>query len=174
MSKLIRFVFGIIIMVFISFTGYGQRRVLVPVQPYNPAQRPVERYNQRPTVVKQAKPAGGRKIQAVKESFISQRLKLTNDEAKAFWPLYRKYNEELTAVRILKRINNSSSTADGAKQVEQDLQYESQLVEIKRKYRDQFYKILPPEKVSILYKSEREFNDEALKILSERSVRAGD
>lgn len=163
-----------IIMVFISLTGYGQRRVIVPVQPYNPAQRPVQQYNQRPAAVKQAKPAATRKIQAVKESFISQRLNLTSNEAKAFWPLYRKYNEELTAVRILKRINNSSSTADGAKQVDKDLEYESQLVEIKKKYRDEFYKILPPEKVSILYKSEREFNDEALRILSEKSVRAGD
>ena len=32
----------------------------------------------------------------------------------------------------------------------------------------------PPEKVSELYKSEREFNDEVLKQLSERSVKAGD
>jgi len=81
---------------------------------------------------------------------------------------------EAERFRILKRINNSSSTADGPKQVDLDLEYEGKLVEIKKKYRDEFYKILPPEKVSILYKSEREFNDEALRVLSERSVRAGD
>jgi hypothetical protein len=173
MSKLIRYVFGIFIMVPLSFKGYGQHRVLVPVQPYNSAQRPVQRYNQLP-VIRSAKPNGGRKIQAVKEDFIGQKLNLTSKEAKSFWPLYRKYSEELTAVRILKRINNSSSTADGPKQVDLDLEYEGKLVEIKKKYRDEFYKILPPEKVSILYKSEREFNDEALRVLSERSVRAGD
>ena len=172
MSKLIRYVFGVFIIAFCSFKGYGQRRMLIPLQRYTPAPKVVQRYVQKPP--HGVKPNGRRKIQAVKESFISQKLNLTTNEAKAFWPLYRKYSEELTAVKILKRINNSNSTADGAKQVDKDLEYESQLVEIKKHYRDEFYKILTPEKVSILYKSEHEFNDEALRILTERSVRAGD
>ncbi|MDB4919951.1 hypothetical protein [Mucilaginibacter sp.] len=165
MGKLIRTVLGILIIMAISYNSFGQQRTLVPVQRYNSVQRPV---------IRSAKPKGIRKMQAVKEGFISQQLSLTQQETKAFWPLYRKYNEELTAVRILKRINNSSATADGTKQVDLDLKYESQIVDIKKHYRDEFYKILPPEKVSILYKSEREFNDEVLKQLTERSVRAGD
>lgn len=173
MSKLIRYVFGIFIMVLLSYKSYGQHRVLVPVQRYNPAQSPVQRYNKKP-VVKSVKSSGSKKVQAVKEDFINQRLNLTQKEAKEFWPLYRKYNEELTAVRILKKINNSSATPDGPQQVDRDLEYETKLVEIKKRYKDEFYKVLPPEKVSVLYKSEREFNDEALRILSERSVRAGD
>ena len=154
-----------LIIMTVSYKSFGQRRVLVPVQHFSPVQRPG---------VRNAKPNGGKKIQAVKEGFISQRLDLTQKEAKAFWPLYRKYSEELTAVKILKRINNSNASTDGAQQVDLDLKYETQIVDIKKRYRDEFYKILPPEKVSILYKSEHEFNDEALRILSERSVRAGD
>ena len=166
MGRLIRIVLGILIIMTVSYKGFGQRRVLVPVERFSPVQRPVVRTTKQPN--------GGRKMQAVKENFLSQRLDLTQKEAKAFWPLYRKYSEELTAVKILKRINNSSASADGAQQVDQDLKYETQIVDIKKRYRDEFYKILPPEKVSILYKGEREFNDEALRILSERSVRAGD
>ena len=161
MGKLIRIVLGILVIITVSYKGFGQRRVLV------------QRFNQRPAV-RNANPNGGRKIQAVKEGFLSQRLNLTSKEAKAFWPLYRKYSEELTAVKILKRINNSNATADGAQQVDLDLKYETQIVDIKKRYRDEFYKILSPEKVSILYKSEHEFNDEVLKQLTERSVRAGD
>ena len=156
-----------LIIMTISYKSFGQRRVLVPVQRFSPVQRPG---------VRNAKPNGngGKKIQAVKEGFLSQRLDLTSKEAKAFWPLYRKYSEELTAVKILKRINNSNASADGAQQVDLDLKYETQIVDIKKRYRDEFFKILSPEKVSILYKSEHEFNDEVLKQLTERSVRAGD
>jgi len=159
------------IIMLLGYKSFGQHRVVVPVpvQRYNPNQR----YAQRPAT-RTGKANAGRKMQVVKENFLAQKLDLTSKEAKAFWPLYRKYSEELTAVRILKRINNSSSTTDGAQQVDNDLKYEAQLLEIKKHYKDEFYKILPPEKVSVLYKSEREFNDEALKILSERSVRAGD
>lgn len=154
-----------LIIMTVSYKSFGQRRVLVPVQRFSPVQRPG---------VRSAKPNGGKKIQAVKEGFLNQRLDLTQKEAKAFWPLYRKYSEELTAVNILKRINNSNASVDGAQQVDLDLKYETQKLDIKKRYRDEFYKILPPEKVSILYKSEHEFNDEVLKQLTERSVRAGD
>ena len=40
-------------------------------------------------------------------------------------------------------------------------------------YLDEFLRILPPEKISQLYKAEKEFNDEMLRQLSERSIRAG-
>jgi len=114
------------------------------------------------------------KLEQVKESFISRQLKLTPQEASAFWPLYREYVEKLTAVRILKRMNNSDKSVDGTEQIRKDLDYESQIVAIKKQYSNQFLRILPPEKVSELYKSERQFNDEALRILSEKSIRAGD
>lgn len=169
MRKLIRFVLGISMITAFSYTSYGQRRVVVPVRPYTNQQR-LQQYQPRNAT----KAGSGKRIQAVKENFIGQRLNLTPKEAKAFWPMYRRYNQELTAVKILKRENNSSATADGAQQVDTDLKLETQLVDIKKRYRDEFYKILSPEKVSILYKSEKEFNDEAFRILTERSVRAGD
>ena|ERR1700761_5124695 len=185
MSKLIRYI--LVVMVFVALShedGFAQRRILVPVQPqpYGPVQRPVQRYNQTPrnqaprnqNQLNVIRNGGGKKTQAIKESFLSQRLNLTSKEGKAFWPLYRRYTEELTAVRILKRQNNSNESVDGSEQVKKDLEYESQIVAIKKTYSDQFLRILPPEKVSILYKAEREFNDEVFRILSEKSIRAGD
>jgi hypothetical protein len=113
----------------------------------------------------------GKKLMAARNRFITQQLSLTDEESRKFWPMYNKYQQELTAVRILKRLNNSN--ANGADQVNKDLEYDSQMLVIKKKYRDEFYKILPPEKVSELYKSESEFKDELIKQLSERSIRAG-
>jgi hypothetical protein len=113
------------------------------------------------------------KLDAARNRFIEKQLALTDGEAHKFWPLYNQYQQELTAVRILKRLNNSSSQANGTEQIDKDLSYDSQMVAIRKHYRDEFLKILPAEKVSELYKSEREFADELIRQLSERSIRAG-
>jgi Zn-dependent metalloprotease len=159
MIKLIRFVLCFMFLSGIAVTGFGQFRM-----------RPVQ---QGVPVRPRSRPVAVRKIEQVKENYIGQRLNLTTDESKTFWPLYRQYVEDQTAVRILKRQNNSNNSPNGTEQIDKDLQYETELLNIRKHYKDEFLKILPPEKVSQLYKSEREFNDEVLRQLSERSVRAG-
>ena len=161
MTKLIRFVFFILFTLTLSHNGFGQLRMRMSVQ-----RRPIERMERVP--------APARRVELVKEGFISKRLDLTAEQSKAFWPLYRRYVQDLTAVRIAKRLNNSSSTTDGTEQIDKELAYETEMVNIRKHYRDEFLKILPPEKVSELYKSEREFNDEIVKQLGERSAHPGD
>ena len=171
MSKFIKSIFCLaFILLAFGYKGFGQRVVRFPVGRYRPPVRVPARSN----YPSNRQPNPDRKIEIVKENYISFRLKLTHDEAKAFWPLYRQYVQEQTAVRIAQRINNSKDSPDGTRQIDDELKYETELVNIRKHYRDEFLKILPPEKVSELYKSEREFNDEVLRQLSERSVRAGD
>ncbi|AYL97062.1 hypothetical protein HYN43_017880 [Mucilaginibacter celer] len=151
----------------IGYEGQAQVNRFVPAQtPTRPELNPVRPNGNR-------KGAMGKKLEAARNRYISRQLDLTDDEANKFWPLYNQYQQELTAVRILKRLNNSNSSANGTEQIDKEIYYESQLVGIRKRYRDSFSKILPPEKVSILYKSEQEFNDELIKQLSERSERAG-
>ncbi|MBL4675816.1 MAG: hypothetical protein JKY70_06380 [Mucilaginibacter sp.] len=125
------------------------------------------------TQMNRPRTAKGKKILEARNNFIGQQLNLSDDESKKFWPIYNQYQQDLTAVRILKRANNSSTAANGTEQVDKEIAYEKQMVEIRQRYRDEFMKILPAEKVSLLYKSEREFTDELIKQLSERSIRAG-
>jgi hypothetical protein len=117
--------------------------------------------------------AKGKKILEARNNFINQQLNLTDDESHKFWPLYNQYQQDLTAIRLLKRVNNSSKSSNGTEQVDKEIAYDKQMVEIRQRYRDEFMKILPAEKVSLLYKSEVEFKDELIKQLSERSIRAG-
>lgn len=161
MHKLIKSIFGVLFILTFAYSGLAQQRSRVPVR----RGFPINRARQ---------PNAGNRLQLVKENFIIKRLKLSSEQSKVFWPLYHQYVQELTAIRILKRINSSDASADGTVQIDRELAYETQLVDVRKHYRDEFLKILPPEKVSELYKSEREFNDEMLKQLSERSVRAGD
>src|SRR5665213_866552 len=166
MNKLIRPILCILFVLAFGYNSFGQRRVRMPVERFGPHIRHINPVNRPPNP--------GKRIELVKEGYVSLRLKLTPEESRAFWPLYRQYVQDQTAIRILKRQNNSNASVDGTVQIDKELAYEQQLVEIRKHYRDEFLKILPPEKVSELYKSEREFNDEVLRQLSERNVRAGD
>ncbi|MDP9046679.1 MAG: hypothetical protein M3N14_00995 [Bacteroidota bacterium] len=159
---MIKYISCILFVLFFGQYSFGQARLRAPVRRGYPLNR-----------VNQSRPGG--KLEQVKETFIGKQLKLSSNESRTFWPVYRQYIQELTAVRILKRINNSDKSIDKTEQITKDLDYDSQMVSIKRQYNSQFLKILPPEKVSELYKSERAFVDEMLNNLNERSgVRAGD
>jgi hypothetical protein len=168
-NKFIKPVFGVLFILAFGYKSFGQRRVPIPVERYRPPMgMPVHHNNQM-----NGQPRPGRRIELIKEGYINIRLKLTPDEARAFWPVYHQYVQEQTAVRILKRENNSKTSPDGTQQIDRELEYETELVDIRKHYKEEFLKILPPEKVSELYKSEREFNDEMLNILKEQTIRAG-
>ncbi|WP_299516177.1 hypothetical protein [Mucilaginibacter sp.] len=128
---------------------------------------PVQRQNFNNRVIKQPNP-GMRRIQVVKESFIGQQLSLSREQGERFWPMYRQYQNELFEVRRLKRLNNSDAQANGSEQIKKDMDYDAQLINIRKHYNDEFLKILPPEKVSQLIKSEREFTDELIRKLHEQ------
>ncbi|MBE9584195.1 hypothetical protein IM792_07025 [Mucilaginibacter sp. JRF] len=113
------------------------------------------------------------KLANAKKEYFERQLNLTATESKKFWPLYRQYQQQLINIRHLKRLNNSSAQPNGTEQINKELYYETELVNIHKRYNEEFMKILPAEKVSELYKSEKQFNDEVLKQLSERSERAG-
>ena len=45
------------------------------------------------------------KVESFKVGFLTEKLKLTSDEAKIFWPVYNKYQEELEVLRKSRREN---------------------------------------------------------------------
>jgi|ERR1700761_4312025 len=156
-----RHIFIALLLAGISYTSSAQdmrmhRGMPPPVylrpngRPYNPQQR--------------LKP-----IQKIKEEFISKQLALSPEQTLRFEAVYRNYQQETGAVRVLKRLNNSDAQANGADQVNKDLEYEAELFEIRKRYTQEFLKIMPPEKVSVIFKSERQFNDEAVRILKEKN-----
>lgn len=158
MSKLFRYIFFLTIIAIAI--GYE-----VSAQVSNYRQGPVRR-NLQPN-------KAGKKLEEARDRFLSQQLNLTEDEGVKFWPLYHQYQEELKAVRILKRLNRTSGSSKGTEQIDKELYYDNQMLTIKKRYLDEFQRILPSSKISELYKSESQFNDEVLKQLSERSIRAG-
>ena len=160
MKTFTRHIFIALLLLAVSYFAEAQGIPRNSFRPAGPDSRQ-QRFNQVPN-------AGGlQKVQAVKEKFLDKNLQLTAEESARFWPVYRKYQDEIMEVLRLKRLNNSDAQANGREQIKKNLEYDGRMVEIRTRYNDEFLKILPPEKLSRLYKSEREFSDEVIRRLGE-------
>ncbi|QJD94711.1 hypothetical protein HH214_01895 [Mucilaginibacter robiniae] len=112
--------------------------------------------------------APARRIEAYKEGYMNLKLGMSPEQAQRFWPVYRQYEAEIRTTLMLKRQNNSNSQPNGREQLDREAYYDQKLVDIRRHYTEEFLRILPPQKVSLIYKSEREFKDELIRQLGER------
>jgi hypothetical protein len=97
------------------------------------------------------------RLQAYKIAFLTKKLNLTPAEAQRFWPIYNQYEEELRTARRENRQNKASEIAT-----------EEKILNIRKKYNDEFSKALSTEKVNTLFRSEREFGNIVQKELLER------
>jgi hypothetical protein len=98
------------------------------------------------------------KVQALKIAFITQRLQLTTTQAQQFWPVYNQYQSEIRDLR--------KDKSDDA------LENEERLLNIRKKYKPSFQKIIGPEKLNDLYNAERDFRTVLIRQLkSEREQR---
>jgi len=154
-----KYILVILLLTCINCTAFAQ--MVRPFRRQPPVMRQ-NRFNGQPA----PKPT---KVQQLKEDYISKRLALPPDQTIRFETLYLQYMQEKRAVQILKHINNTDAQANGADQVNKALEYERELLEIKQRYTDEFSKIMPPEKVSVIFKSEQEFETEVIRNIRERS-----
>ena len=104
-------------------------------------------------------------IKALKVAFITTKLDLTVEEAERFWPVYNEFEkkkEELQKTFIQNRwfeeLNVESLTDEEAIQIadEQIIMAQKQL-DLRKKYYIIYKSILPPKKVLLLFKAEKEF-----------------
>lgn len=102
----------------------------------------------------QKKGGGDDKVQALKIAFITQKLELTTPEAQKFWPVYNEYEDD---VKKLRRSNNGDV-------IERD----EKLLNIRKKYKVQFEKIIGAERTNKLYIIEGEYRNLLIKQLKNR------
>ncbi|NCD68468.1 hypothetical protein [Mucilaginibacter agri] len=163
MNKLMKYLFFVLLLFCLRYETSAQPGAL-PYRSTAPTYKP----NFNSTDNNKSANNGMHKLNAVRNAYINKRLELTPDEADRFWPIYNQYQSDLGSVLRQRRINNSNPQANGIDQVDRDINYEQQILAIRKRYKDEFLKVLPPDKVSLLYKSEREFKDELIKQLRER------
>lgn len=112
------------------------------------------------------------KIEALRVTFINQKVNFTPAESQAFWPLYNEYNDKLEALRHTFRqqyVKNIDVTAFSDKEAEAYLSAELAMkqkeFELYKDYFEKFRKVLPIKKVAILRRAEEEFRREMIKTI---------
>jgi hypothetical protein len=116
------------------------------------------------------------RVESMKIGFLTDRLQLTPEEAKVFWPVYDQYQDELEKLRKSRKENllngkeniDDLSDADIEKLVDGEIAFRQSELDLIKKYHPQFKKILPIRKVGRLYKAEEEFKRELLRKLQEK------
>lgn len=87
-------------------------------------------------------------IEALKVAFISRELELTPQEAQKFWPLYNQYSKELRGV---------------VKDDQDVLETEEKVLNIRKRYKDEFSKVLGPNRMNKMFNAEGRFRKLLLK-----------
>ncbi|MFY0252605.1 hypothetical protein ACDQ55_01500 [Chitinophaga sp. 30R24] len=106
------------------------------------------------------------KIKAIKIQYLAKKLELTPDEAQKFWPVYNNYTHEVEQLiaerhdkKDLDKISNEDDDDAARKNMDKELKYEKQMLDIKSRYSIEFQKVLPARKAGMVFKSEREFRN---------------
>jgi Skp family chaperone for outer membrane proteins len=100
------------------------------------------------------------KINAAKVAYITDRLDLSEKESAAFWPLYNRFEKEKKDVNKkygIKRDADWMTDEEAEKTMLNRLQMEEDITKLKRNFYWEFKMVIPPRKIVMLPKAEREF-----------------
>lgn len=113
------------------------------------------------------------KIEAYRVAFFTQKLDLTEEESKAFWPVYNAYQKELRELRKSERqLSRANYSEMSDKELEQTMEKRFELrqkqLDLEKRYYKKFKTVLPMKKVAKLPQTERAFRSELLKKMKEK------
>lgn len=113
------------------------------------------------------------KIRSAEIAYLSKQLDLTPEEAQKFWPIYNNYSHEvdqLIAERKRARQQEKKDDATARKALDKEMDIEQRMVNVRKRYNQEFLKALPARKASSVFKAEREFRGQLIRQLKERNV----
>jgi hypothetical protein len=116
------------------------------------------------------------RIRAIKAAFLTDRLDLSSSQAERFFPIYRSYENEQMGIRKdffekyrdADHNNKLSDEAISKQYIEDNLDYQEDELAIKRKYKDEFLKVISAQQLADLYKAERDFKRMLLNRMKEK------
>jgi hypothetical protein len=115
---------------------------------------------------------GMARVHAIKMGYLTDRLHLTPVQAASFWPVYDDYEGEMRDVRQTFRQKYRSGATDNDaaanRFIDDNLDFQEQMLAINRKYKDRMLKVISPQQLATLYEAERDFKKLLLQQLRER------
>jgi hypothetical protein len=94
-------------------------------------------------------------IEALKIAFISRQLELTPDEAQRFWPVYNQYSNDIHVV-----VKNDQDVLDR----------DQKILDIRKSYKDQFIRIIGPDRTNRLFEAEGKFRQLLIQAIQRRQA----
>ncbi len=114
------------------------------------------------------------RIHAAKMVYITDRLKLTSAQSMDFLPIYKDYEQDKRECRkkyLQKYKGMEMEDADDAtskQYIDDNLDYQQEIIQLKRKYNERFLKIISPQQLADLNEAERDFKQLLMQRLKER------
>ncbi len=112
------------------------------------------------------------RIENFKIAFFTEKLQLTTEESKVFWPLYNQFEKERESLREKYDLRGKRlelmSDAEVKDFVMNQLEMEQEMGKIKKDYVLQFMEVIPVRKVAMMQRIETEFKKQLLKEIRER------
>lgn len=113
------------------------------------------------------------RIHAIKVGFITDKVHLTSDQAAKFWPVYNRYEDEMRGLRkrFFDKYPKEQGSADEEKSrqfIEDNLEYQEAKLNISKKYKAEFLKVISAQQLAGLYEAERDFKRMLIQQLKER------
>lgn len=99
------------------------------------------------------------RLKAISIAYLTKELELTSAEAEKFWPVYNRYTEEIRK-EVRKSVENGK-TPDM-------LERQQHMLDIRKKYQQDFQKILSPERAQKVFLAEQKLKDQVRKELENR------
>ena len=102
-----------------------------------------------------AQPTPKEKVEAMRVAFLTNRLELSPEEAKQFWPVYNSYRHDLTQLRrsFFPKDDGSDPHLDANRQLE----FEQKKLDLKKQYLPQFEHVIGKAKLDKLVSAEEDF-----------------
>lgn len=121
-----------------------------------------------------AQPDKQDKVEALKVSFITQKVNLTTQEAQSFWPVYNEYTDKIKfARRNFRRAYNDvpdfKTDAEAESYLNAELKLKQTELDLHKEYYEKFKKLIGAKKTGLLRKAEEEFKKEIIKTIKGNS-----
>jgi uncharacterized protein YaiL (DUF2058 family) len=102
-----------------------------------------------------AQSAQREKVESMRVAFITNRLQLTPEQSKQFWPVYNSYRHDLAQLRRSYFPNEEG--ADAHLDADRQLEFEQRKLDLKKQYMPQFEQVIGRAKLNKLVSSEEDF-----------------
>lgn len=115
---------------------------------------------------------GRQRIENAKIAWITNRINLTADQAKNFWPVYNEYQDKKQETRLkIRRLNaetNNLTTSEARilENLRELMTLKQQEVDLDREYMSRFLKVINVRQLAELYKAEQRFTQMLLERLN--------